>query len=64
MAKETFVYEGEEVEKTGRTASKTISVMPNKTRVETLVEITPVGSDPISGWKKWVAEKALFKVDA
>lgn len=56
---ETFVHDGIEVKKTGRTASKTIPV-PGKVvgRVMTLVEITPV--DDSFDTKKWVDPAQLF----
>ena len=58
---ETFVFEGSEVRKTGRTASKDIA-KPNGQVLKTaeLVEITPV--DETDGWKKWVDPKLLFIV--
>lgn len=63
LDKETYVYEGDEVTKTGRTASKQIQVLPSKVRTEILVEITPVSTDGFA-WKKWVSEKSLFRVDS
>lgn len=56
----TYVYDGVEVRKTGRTASKESPTLRGK-RTVTLVEITPVGDD--DGWKKWVDEDSLYVVD-
>lgn len=59
MAK-TYVYEGTEVRKTGRTAVRTLHQgHPGKTRELTLVEITPVADFE---WKKWVSPDQLYEV--
>lgn len=54
---ETFVYEGTEVRKTGRVATKTL---PIKNKELQLVEITPV--DTTFDWKKWVRPDDLYLV--
>ena len=56
---ETFVHDGVEVVKTGRTANKTITV-PGRTtsRILTLVEIKPL--DDSFDSKKWVDPAQLF----
>ena len=54
---ETFVFEGTEVKKTGRTASKKL---PIKNRELILIEITPV--DTTFDWKKWVRPEDLYEV--
>lgn len=51
----TYVYDGNEVKKTGREAIRTIG-----SRKHTLVEITPV--DTSLDWKKWVDPSMLFVV--
>jgi hypothetical protein len=56
----TYVYDGIEVRKTGRTASKESPTLRGK-RFVTLIEITPVGDDV--GWKKWVDENSLYVVE-
>ncbi len=58
----TYVYEGQEVRQTGRTASRKINLPGGKVRESLLVEITPVDVD--DGWKKWVAPEQLFTVTA
>lgn len=58
MSEERFVYDGIEVRKTGRTASKP-SIGGKR---QTLVEIEPV-YDYDGLWKKWVHENALFEID-
>lgn len=59
MAIETFVYEGQEVVKTGRIAEQQVKTINNKVKINTLVEITPKEPD---GWKKWVNPSELFTV--
>lgn len=56
----TFVYDGTEVRKTGRTAVRKISQAPGKQPRELLiVEITPVSE---FDWKKWVSPDQLYEV--
>ena len=57
----SYVYDGQEVRKTGRTAERHVPV-PGKTakRVLTIIEITPVGDD--FDWKKWVSAEQLFEI--
>ena len=45
MAEKTFVYEADEVRKTGRTASRK-SPVPGRSAIETLVEIEPAAVAP------------------
>jgi len=62
--KETFVYDGTEVVKTGREAVKEIksAVSTNKPpRKMVLVEITPADSD-VGDWKKWVDPSHLYVI--
>ncbi len=58
--KETFVFEGTEVIKTGRVAEREIkSVSGKAARKMILVEITPAdGLD----WKKWVDPSHLYVI--
>jgi hypothetical protein len=71
----TYVYDGQEVRLTGRTASK--RVPPRETKVKTSrrrnedtptsprvveIESVPDGSGA-SSWKKWVRETDLYRVD-
>lgn len=56
---ETFVYEGTEVKKTGRSAVKTLTA-GTRTKELSLVEITPV--DTTFDWKKWVRPEDLYTV--
>ncbi len=53
----SFVYEGVEVKKTGRIASR----QGAGARMVEVVEITPV-NDYDGTWKKWVAPGALFVI--
>ena len=55
----TFVYDGTEVKKTGRTAVKVIPLPGNKQREMVLYEITPVED---FDWKKWVPQEQLYEV--
>lgn len=58
---QTYVYEGTEVRKTGRTATKQGRTVGTRyPQSHTLVEITPV--DSTFDWKKWVDEKLLYEV--
>jgi len=52
---DTFVYDGTEVKKTGRTATRKV-----RQRDMILVEIAPV--DPSFDWKKWVDPSQLYVV--
>jgi hypothetical protein len=62
MSKETFVFEGTEVVKTGREAVREIKSVGGKTtpRKLVLVEITPV--DSTFEWRKWVDPSHLFVI--
>lgn len=68
MSEDTFVYDGVEVKKTGRSATKTATSRFSEDSADrrtpksvTLVEITPV--DSFHGeWKKWVRDLELFIV--
>lgn len=58
---DTYVYDGVEVKKTGRTAERKINAMSGAPAVHhTIYEIQPV--DPDLDWKKWVDPKLLYKV--
>ena len=56
---ETFVYDGAEVKKTGRTATKTLGTSA-RVKEMNLVEITPV--DTTFDWKKWVRPEDLYTI--
>lgn len=59
----TFVFDGLEVQKTGRTAKRTTVQFGSKAqRIEVLVEIQPVSTDEYQ-WKKWVPEGQLFTIE-
>ncbi len=76
MSKVTYVYDGQEVRLTGRTASR--RVPPRESKVKTTrrrdtedtptsprvveIESIPDGSGA-SPWKKWVRETDLYLVD-
>lgn len=55
---ENWIFEGSEVAKTGRTASKTLS----SGKKDVLYEITPV-HHTTGSWKKWVREIELFQIE-
>ena len=55
-----FVYDGTEVKKTGRTATRKLPGTRLPLKEHFLVEITPVEPD---GWKKWVDPVQLFTVN-
>ena len=56
---ETCVYDGAELKKTGRTATKTLGTGP-RVKEMNLVEITPV--DSTFDWKKWVRPEDLYAI--
>ena len=72
MTNKTYVYDGQEVRKTGRTARKKArgsrlvkgtTTLTTKDQVQ--IEIEPL-KDPNSDatpWKKWVREEELFQID-
>lgn len=60
MTSQTFVYDGQEVQLTGRIATRRLRTTSGKEIESRLVEITPVGEE--SGWKKWVNPEQLFTV--
>lgn len=60
MTEKTFVYDGTEVRKTGRKATKQSRTLNGAKTIE-IVEITPV--DPDLEWKKWVNPDELFAVE-
>ena len=56
----TYVFEGTEVRKTGREATRIVKTLPGQAgRVMILVEITPVEE---FDWKKWVSPDQLYEV--
>ena len=59
MTEKTYVFEGTEVRKTGRTAVRKVITVPGKSRELTLVEIAPVSD---FDWKKWVSPEQLYEV--
>jgi hypothetical protein len=62
MVEQTYVHDGVEVKKTGRTATRSLGIPGRGETKSTLVEIAPVDDD--LSWKKWVDPKALFVVEA
>lgn len=54
----TYVFEGTEVKKTGRVATRTVKVGAT-TRQMVLVEVTPVSD---FDWKKWTSEDQLYEI--
>lgn len=66
MQQEYFVYDGQEVTKTGRIASKEQQVRGySGTRMvlENVVEITPVLAPGEYAWKRWVREDELYVIN-
>lgn len=62
MTVTTYVYDGQEVIKTGRTASRFVKMASNKPDRELqLIEITPAGET--DGWKKWVEHSHLYIIN-
>jgi len=61
--KETFVYDGTEVVKTGREAIKEVksATSSRPPRKMIIVEITPADGD-VGDWKKWVDPAHLYVV--
>jgi hypothetical protein len=66
--KETFVYDGIEIYKTGRVAEKQISNLKRKAlekrglNADQMVEIKPLDQDMAPFKVKWVEEDKLFRV--
>lgn len=61
-----FVYDGQEVIKTGRIASREHQVPGwngTKTVLESVCEITPIVRPGEYAWKKWVKENELFVIN-
>lgn len=66
MEREYFVYDGLEVVKTGRIATKEHDVagwQGTKKVLETVCEITPVVRPGEMTWKRWVKESELFVIN-
>lgn len=66
VEREYFVYEGQEVIKTGRVATKehdAIGWQGSKKVLETVCEITPVVQQGEYAYKKWVKESELFVIN-
>lgn len=66
MGREYFVYDGEEVIKTGRIASREHDVtgwQGSKKVLESVCEITPLVRPGEYAWKKWVRESELFVIN-
>ena len=66
MQHDYFVYDGQEVVRTGRIASKEHQVRGyNGTRMvtETVIEITPVVKSGEYAWKRWVREDELYIIN-
>ena len=57
---ETYVYDGTEVKKTGRTAKREVPRLKGEPIVMQLVEITPADD---TGWLKWVKPEELFIIE-
>ena len=55
----TFVYDGEEVVKTGREAFRNVPT-PRGNKQLRVVEISPASD--IGLWKKWVSPEELYQV--
>lgn len=65
MGREYFVYDGQEVIKTGRIASREHDVagwQGSKKVLESVCEITPITPGEYA-WKKWVRENELFVIN-
>ena len=65
MGREYFVYDGQEVIKTGRIASREHDVagwQGSKKVLESVCEITPTAAGDYA-WKKWVRESELFIIN-
>lgn len=61
-----FVYDGQEVIKTGRIASREHQVSGwngSKMVLESVCEITPIVRPGEYAWKKWVKESELFVIN-
>jgi hypothetical protein len=61
MNSTTWVFDGTEVKKTGRTAVREVAVPGKSPRQMRLIEITPI--DATFDWKKWVAPTELFQIE-
>ena len=71
MTDKTYVYDGQEVRKTGRTARKkstrgmpkTRGVIKFKDQVQIEIEALKDPNTDTTPWKKWVREEELFQID-
>jgi len=65
----TYVYDGQEVRKTGRTARKKprggrlVKGAAAKEMVQIEIEALPDPNSASAPWKKWVREEELFQID-
>ena len=65
MSRSYFVYEGVEVIKTGRFATRKINAKTYsgpKTTEEVVFEISPIPRAGETQWKRWVREEELFTI--
>lgn len=60
MKNETYVYDGTEVKKTGRTAKRSVPRVKGDPLIMLLVEVTPIDD---TGWTKWVKPEELFTIE-
>jgi hypothetical protein len=71
MSEKTYVYDGQEVRKTGRVARKKFRAAgrpllqgtrkPDQIQIE--IEALPDPNTDTTPWKKWVREEELFQID-
>jgi hypothetical protein len=69
---DTYVYDGQEVRKTGRTARKKprgsrlvkgTTTLTTKAQVQIEIEALPSPHCAADPWKKWVREEELYQID-
>lgn len=69
MENKTYVYDGQEVRKTGRTARKEarggrmVKGNVGKDQIQIEIEALKDPNTDTTPWKKWVREEELFQID-
>jgi predicted AlkP superfamily phosphohydrolase/phosphomutase len=66
---DTYVYDGQEVRKTGRTARKKfkitgrVGLSKRQNQIQIEIEALKNPNSDAAPWKKWVREEELYQVD-
>ena len=69
MTNKTYVYDGQEVRKTGRTARKKfkttgrVGLSKRQDQIQIEIEALKDPNTDTTPWKKWVREEELYQID-